>query len=82
VTHARLQSRGGDVTRCEGLYGRRHGGRRLAKRASTTAPAAPDMVPADYGAAAEFIGRNDPHNPALAVKNGDGRYWLVRDSEV
>jgi hypothetical protein len=35
------------------------------------------MVPADYRAAAEFIGRNDPHDPTLAVKNGDGRYWLV-----
>ena len=28
------------------------------------------MVPADYGAPAEFMGRNDPHYPALAVKNG------------
>ena len=61
----------------ERLPGRRHRSKRLAKRASSTAPAAPDMVPADYGAPAEFMGRNDPHNPALAVKNGDGRYWLV-----
>jgi hypothetical protein len=35
------------------------------------------MVPADHRAPAEFMGRNDPHNPALTVKNGDGRYWLV-----
>jgi hypothetical protein len=35
------------------------------------------MVPADYRAPAEFMGRNDPHDPALAVKNGNGRYWLV-----
>jgi hypothetical protein len=35
------------------------------------------MVSADYRATAKSIGRNDPHNPALAVKNGDGRYGLV-----
>jgi hypothetical protein len=61
----------------ERLPGRRHRSKRLAKRASSAAPAASDMVPADYGAPAEFMGRNDPHNPALAVKNGDRRYWLV-----
>jgi len=35
------------------------------------------MVPAEYGAPAEFMGRNDPNDPALAVKNGHGRYLLV-----
>jgi hypothetical protein len=35
------------------------------------------MVPADYRAPAEFMGRNDPYDPAFAVKNGNGRYWLV-----
>jgi hypothetical protein len=61
----------------ERLPGRRHRSRRLAKRASSAAPAAPDMVQADYGSPAEFMGRDDPHNPALAVKNGDRRYRLV-----
>jgi hypothetical protein len=35
-------------------------------------------------AAAEFIARHNPYYPALAVKNGDGRYWLfvIRKSDL
>jgi len=50
---------------------------RLARHASIAARADPNRVPADYRAAAEFIARNDPHHSALAVKNGDGRYWFL-----
>jgi hypothetical protein len=45
-------------------------------RRATLAAATGRILPADYRAAAEFIARDDSDDPALAVKNGDGRYWL------
>ena len=54
---------------------RTHG--RRARPTPIAAPAVPHRVPADYRAAAEFIARNDPHHPALAVKNRNGRDCLL-----
>jgi len=31
----------------------------------------------EYRTAAKLIARHDPHHPALAVKDGDGRYCLL-----
>ena len=45
-------------------------------RRTTLAASTGHILPTDYRAAAEFIAGNDPDDPALAVKNGDGRYWL------
>src|SRR6266849_10083168 len=59
------------------LRGRLRSHGRLPRPASIAAPADHNRLPAANRAAAEFIGRNDPHHPALAVKNGDGRDCLL-----